>query len=133
MWQVPMASSMLNSYSLHVFIKAFRWRGLHGQLMINPLRNACSGFGEVTDGMFCTCKLNQLFSKRGTPGRVSWIWFVSYESTESASEALSAMDGQELGGRNIRALGVTPTDNDDTTHKPYNNNLRLGIQIIRSG
>ncbi|KAL9363287.1 hypothetical protein Peur_046072 [Populus x canadensis] len=51
-------------------------------------------------------------------GRSRGFGFVSYESTESASEALSAMDGQVLGGRNIRVSYAT----EKRQPQPYNSN-----------
>ncbi|CDP11179.1 unnamed protein product [Coffea canephora] len=59
----------------------------------NSLKEAFSGFGEVVEARVITDRES---------GRSKGFGFVSFSSTESASSALSAMDGQALQGRNIR-------------------------------
>nr|TKR74730.1 hypothetical protein D5086_0000292720 [Populus alba] len=95
-------------YSLHVFIKAFRWRACMST-DDQSLKDVFSGFEEVTYA--------KVITDRDT-GRSHGFGFVSYESTEFASEALSTMDGQELGGRNIRVSYAT----DKRQPQPYNSN-----------
>ncbi|KAK8663311.1 hypothetical protein V6N13_083134 [Hibiscus sabdariffa] len=57
------------------------------------LKEAFSGFGDVTEA--------KIITDRDT-GRSRGFGFVNFADDESASNALSAMDGQELNGRNIR-------------------------------
>ncbi|KAI3985089.1 hypothetical protein MKX01_027175 [Papaver californicum] len=57
------------------------------------LKEAFDSFGEVTDA--------RVIMDRDT-GRSRGFGFVSYTSEENASQALSSMDGQDLGGRSIR-------------------------------
>ncbi|KAF3776823.1 Glycine-rich RNA-binding protein 2 [Nymphaea thermarum] len=57
------------------------------------LRDAFSGYGNVTEARVVT--------DRDT-GRSRGFGFVNFDSGDSASSALSSMDGQELDGRNIR-------------------------------
>ncbi|PIN08460.1 hypothetical protein CDL12_18965 [Handroanthus impetiginosus] len=57
------------------------------------LREAFSSFGDVVDA--------RVITDRET-GRSRGFGFVNFSSDESASSALSAMDGQQLNGRNIR-------------------------------
>ncbi|EPS69823.1 hypothetical protein M569_04943 [Genlisea aurea] len=57
------------------------------------LRDAFSSFGDVTDARVITDR---------DSGRSRGFGFVNFSSDESASSALSAMDGQQLNGRNIR-------------------------------
>ncbi|XP_031476732.1 glycine-rich RNA-binding protein 4, mitochondrial-like [Nymphaea colorata] len=57
------------------------------------LRDAFSGYGNVTEARVVT--------DRDT-GRSKGFGFVNFDSDDSASSALSRMDGQELDGRNIR-------------------------------
>lgn len=67
--------------------------GLSFQTDDQSLKEAFSGFGEVTEARVITDR---------DSGRSRGFGFVNYSSDESAKEALSAMDGQELNGRNIR-------------------------------
>jgi len=62
------------------------------------LREAFSGFGEVTEA--------RVINDRET-GKSRGFGFVSFSSEESASSAISSMDGQELDGRNIRVNHAT--------------------------
>ncbi|KAH6809069.1 glycine-rich RNA-binding protein 4 [Perilla frutescens var. frutescens] len=57
------------------------------------LKEAFASFGEVTEA--------RIINDRDT-GRSRGFGFVNFASDESASTALSAMDGQDLDGRNIR-------------------------------
>ncbi|PIA35908.1 hypothetical protein AQUCO_03400062v1 [Aquilegia coerulea] len=57
------------------------------------LKEAFSSFGDVTEA--------RVITDRDT-GRSRGFGFVSYTDEESANSALSSMDGQDLGGRNIR-------------------------------
>ncbi|MCL7041043.1 hypothetical protein MKW94_025980 [Papaver nudicaule] len=59
----------------------------------NQLREAFGTFGEITHA--------RVITDRET-GRSRGFGFVSYTSDENASAALDSMDGQDLGGRNIR-------------------------------
>ncbi len=67
--------------------------GLSFETDDQSLKNAFSGFGEVTEARVITDR---------DSGRSRGFGFVNYSSDESAKEAMSAMDGQELNGRNIR-------------------------------
>ncbi|KAF5193435.1 Glycine-rich rna-binding protein 2 protein [Thalictrum thalictroides] len=57
------------------------------------LKEAFSSFGDVTEARVITDR---------DSGRSRGFGFVSYNDEESANSALSAMDGQDVGGRNIR-------------------------------
>ncbi|KAG9129665.1 hypothetical protein Leryth_017741 [Lithospermum erythrorhizon] len=57
------------------------------------LRDAFATFGDVTDA--------KVITDRDT-GRSRGFGFVNYADSGAATEALTAMDGQELNGRNIR-------------------------------
>ncbi|KAI4369258.1 hypothetical protein MLD38_017719 [Melastoma candidum] len=59
----------------------------------HSLKDAFSSFGEVLEARVITDR---------DSGRSRGFGFVSFSSNESASSALSSMDGQELQGRNIR-------------------------------
>ncbi|EYU31496.1 hypothetical protein ABFS82_07G070600 [Erythranthe guttata] len=59
----------------------------------HSLREAFASFGDVVDARVITDR---------DSGRSRGFGFVNFSSDESASSALSAMDGQQLGGRNIR-------------------------------
>ncbi|KAL6582058.1 Glycine-rich RNA-binding protein 4, mitochondrial [Orobanche minor] len=59
----------------------------------NGLKNAFSSFGEVDEVKVITDR---------DSGRSRGFGFVNFSSDESASSAMSAMDGQELDGRRIR-------------------------------
>ncbi|KAI6693972.1 hypothetical protein NL676_021682 [Syzygium grande] len=60
----------------------------------HSLKDAFSSFGEVVEARVITDR---------DSGRSRGFGFVNFSSDESASSALSAMDGQELHGRSIRA------------------------------
>lgn len=57
------------------------------------LREAFASYGDVTEA--------KIILDRDT-GRSRGFGFVSFSTDEAANSALSAMDGQELNGRNIR-------------------------------
>ena len=101
-------ASMLNSIRCMSSSKLFVG-GLAWSTDDQSLKNVFSGFGEVTYAKVITNR--DIERSRG-------FGFVSYESTESTSEALSAMDGQELRGRNIRVSYST----DKRQPQPYNSN-----------
>ncbi|KAJ6691217.1 GLYCINE-RICH RNA-BINDING PROTEIN 3 MITOCHONDRIAL [Salix koriyanagi] len=101
-------ASMLNSIRCMSSSKLFIG-GLSWSTDDQTLKDAFSGYGEVIDA--------KVITDRDT-GRSRGFGFVNYESTESASAALSAMDGQELGGRNIRVSYAT----DRRQPQPYNSN-----------
>ncbi|XP_059448931.1 glycine-rich RNA-binding protein 2, mitochondrial-like [Corylus avellana] len=84
-------TSMLNSVrymSSKLFIG-----GLSYSTDDQSLKDAFSGFGDVIEA--------RVIIDRDT-GRSRGFGFINYSSDESATSALSAMDGQELNGRNIR-------------------------------
>ncbi|KAL6976323.1 Ribosome-interacting GTPase 2 [Sarracenia purpurea var. burkii] len=89
--QVPMAS-MLNAIRCMSSSKLFIG-GLSYGTDDESLRNAFSGFGDVVDA--------KVITDRDT-GKSRGFGFVNFSSDESATSALSAMDGQSLNGRNIR-------------------------------
>ncbi|XP_011003620.1 PREDICTED: glycine-rich RNA-binding protein 2, mitochondrial-like isoform X3 [Populus euphratica] len=89
--QVPMVS-MVNSIRCMSSSKLFIG-GLPWSTDDQTLKDAFSGFGEVTEA--------RVIMDRET-GRSRGFGFVRYDSIENASEALSAMDGQNLGGRTVR-------------------------------
>ncbi|KAL3506477.1 hypothetical protein ACH5RR_031859 [Cinchona calisaya] len=88
---LPM-SSMFNSIrcmsSSRLFVGGLPW-GTDD----SSLKEAFSGFGEVIDAKVITDRES---------GKSKGFGFISFSSRESASSALSAMDGQALQGRNIR-------------------------------
>uniref|UniRef100_A0A2P2LC67 Glycine-rich RNA-binding protein n=1 Tax=Rhizophora mucronata TaxID=61149 RepID=A0A2P2LC67_RHIMU len=94
--RAPVAS-MLNSLrwmsSSKLFVGGLSW-GTDDQ----SLREAFSGFGDVVEA--------RVILDRDT-GRSRGFGFVSFSTIESANSALSAMDGQELQGRNIRVNYAT--------------------------
>ncbi|GAB2221747.1 hypothetical protein Droror1_Dr00012935 [Drosera rotundifolia] len=84
-------ASMLGSircFSNKLFVGGLSWGTNEG-----TLREAFSSHGEVTEA--------RIINDRET-GRSRGFGFVSFATEESANSAMSAMDGQELDGRNIR-------------------------------
>ncbi|KAL8162911.1 hypothetical protein V2J09_014400 [Rumex salicifolius] len=85
-------ASMLNSLrwmsSSKLFVGGLSW-GTDEQ----GLREAFSSFGEVTEA--------RVITDRDT-GKSRGFGFVNFADSEAADSAVSAMDGQELNGRNIR-------------------------------
>ncbi|KAF3456635.1 hypothetical protein FNV43_RR01289 [Rhamnella rubrinervis] len=92
----PMGS-MLNYVrcmsSSKLFVGGLSW-GTDDQ----SLRDAFSGFGDVVEA--------RVIVDRNT-GKSRGFGFVGFSSEDSASSALSAMDGQDLQGRNIRVSYAT--------------------------
>ncbi|XP_010532757.1 PREDICTED: glycine-rich RNA-binding protein 2, mitochondrial [Tarenaya hassleriana] len=88
--QAPV-SSMLGSLrymSTKLFVGGLSW-GTDDQ----SLRDAFSTYGEITDARVIVDR---------DSGRSRGFGFVNFSSEESATAAMSGMDGQELHGRNIR-------------------------------
>ncbi|KAK6161698.1 hypothetical protein DH2020_005079 [Rehmannia glutinosa] len=84
-------SSMLNAIrcmSTKLFVGGLSY-GTDDQ----SLKDAFASFGDVVDARVITDR---------DSGRSRGFGFVNFSSDESASSALSAMDGQQLNGRNIR-------------------------------
>ncbi|KAL8128649.1 hypothetical protein V2J09_017804 [Rumex salicifolius] len=94
--QISMAS-MLNSVrcmsSSKLFVGGLSW-GTDDQ----ALKEAFSSFGEVQEARVIIDRES---------GRSRGFGFVNFNDTESAGSAMSAMDGQELDGRNIRVSYAT--------------------------
>ncbi|KAL8239480.1 hypothetical protein R6Q59_016047 [Mikania micrantha] len=72
--------------------------GLSYQTDDYSLKEAFSGFGDVIEARVITDRES---------GRSRGFGFVNYTSSDSANEAMNAMDGQELNGRNIRVSLAT--------------------------
>ncbi|KAI3706245.1 hypothetical protein L6452_23856 [Arctium lappa] len=72
--------------------------GLSYQTDEHSLKEAFSGFGDVVEARVITDRES---------GRSRGFGFVSYTSDESAKEAMTSMDGQELNGRSIRVSLAT--------------------------
>ncbi|KAJ0092065.1 hypothetical protein Patl1_26074 [Pistacia atlantica] len=85
------------------------------------LKEAFSGFGEVVEA--------RVITDRDT-GRSRGFGFVNFTSDDSASSALSAMDGQELNGRNIR---VSFANERPSGPRSFNNDFRGEGGFNRSG
>ncbi|KAK6255236.1 hypothetical protein SCA6_016541 [Theobroma cacao] len=91
--QMPI-TSMLNSIRcMSTSTKKLFIGGLSYGTDDQTLKEAFSGFGDVTEA--------RIIIDRDT-GRSRGFGFVNFADDQSASNALSAMDGQELNGRNIR-------------------------------
>ncbi|XP_019184011.1 PREDICTED: glycine-rich RNA-binding protein 4, mitochondrial-like [Ipomoea nil] len=88
--QAPMASmfNALRCMSTKLFIG-----GLSYSTDDSNLKEAFSSFGEIVEARVITDR---------DSGRSRGFGFVNFTEAESANEALSAMDGQQLHGRNIR-------------------------------
>ncbi|QCE13040.1 small subunit ribosomal protein S19 [Vigna unguiculata] len=89
--QAPVAS-MLNYIRCMSSSKLFIG-GLSYGVDDQSLRDAFASFGDVVEA--------RVITDRDT-GRSRGFGFVNFSSDESASSALSAMDGQDLNGRSIR-------------------------------
>ncbi|NP_001351769.1 glycine-rich RNA-binding protein [Cicer arietinum] len=85
-------SSMLNYVRFMSQSKLFIG-GLSYGVDDQSLRDAFASFGEVVEA--------RVITDRDT-GRSRGFGFVNFSSDEQATSALSAMDGQDLNGRNIR-------------------------------
>ncbi|GAB4844069.1 Glycine-rich RNA-binding protein 4, mitochondrial [Ancistrocladus abbreviatus] len=88
-----MLNSIRSMSSTKLFIGGLSW-GTDDQ----SLKDAFSSFGEVTEARVITDR---------DSGRSRGFGFVNFSSEESASSAMSAMDGQDLNGRNIRVSYAT--------------------------
>ncbi|XP_075523788.1 glycine-rich RNA-binding protein 2, mitochondrial-like [Primulina tabacum] len=106
-----MFSSAASNYQLSIFnaVRCMSTRLFIGGLSYGTddqsLRDAFSSFGDVIDA--------KVITDRDT-GKSRGFGFVNYSSDESANSAVSAMDGQQLNGRNIRvsyAQERTPRSN----------------------
>ncbi|KAJ9129017.1 hypothetical protein P3X46_006471 [Hevea brasiliensis] len=106
--QVQMAS-MLNSIRCMSSNKLFVG-GLSYGTDDRSLKDAFSGFGEVISARVITDR---------DSGRSRGFGFVDFSNDESASAALSAMDGQELQGRSIR---VSYAQDSSRGPRSFNNN-----------
>ncbi|KAJ9153982.1 hypothetical protein P3X46_027364 [Hevea brasiliensis] len=104
-------ASMLNSIRCMSSTKLFVG-GLSFGTNDESLKDAFSGFGDVVSARVITDR---------DSGRSRGFGFVDYSSVESASSALSAMDGQELHGRNIR---VSYAQERPSGPRTFNNNFR---------
>uniref|UniRef100_A0A7C8ZS15 RRM domain-containing protein n=2 Tax=Opuntia streptacantha TaxID=393608 RepID=A0A7C8ZS15_OPUST len=89
------ASSMMNSIRCMSSMSSTKLfvGGLSFGTDDGSLKDAFSSFGEVVDA--------KVITDRDT-GRSRGFGFVNFTDSESASSAMSAMDGQELNGRSIR-------------------------------
>ncbi|CAK8567097.1 unnamed protein product [Lathyrus sativus] len=85
-------SSMLN-YLRHMSSSKLFIGGLSYGVDDQSLKDAFASYGEVIEA--------RVITDRDT-GRSRGFGFVNFTSDESATSALSAMDGQDLNGRNIR-------------------------------
>ncbi|KAG2406936.1 Glycine-rich RNA-binding protein [Vigna angularis] len=114
--QAPVAS-MLNYIRCMSSSKLFIG-GLSYGVDDQSLKDAFASFGDVVEGefgFFRYCYLVVPFSNGFTSrvitdrdtGRSRGFGFVNFSSDESATTALSAMDGQDLNGRNIRVSYAT--------------------------
>ncbi|GER39821.1 RNA binding protein [Striga asiatica] len=89
----PSMFNAIRCMSSKLFVGGLSW-GTDDQ----SLKDAFSSFGDVTEAKIVTDR---------NSGKSRGFGFVSFSSDESASSALSAMDGQELNGRNIRVSYAT--------------------------
>ncbi|XP_028088065.1 glycine-rich RNA-binding protein 4, mitochondrial-like [Camellia sinensis] len=94
--QVPTAS-MLNAIHYMSSSKLFIG-GLSYGTDDQSLRDAFSGFGDVVDA--------KVITDRET-GKSRGFGFVNFTSDESATSAMSSMDGQPLDGRTVRVSYAT--------------------------
>jgi RNA recognition motif-containing protein len=86
--------------SKKVFVGGLSWNTEN-----DSLREAFETFGEVTE--------SRVITDRDT-GRSRGFGFITFESAESASRAISEMDGTELDGRTIKV--------NEAQDKPRDNN-----------
>ncbi|XP_056166109.1 glycine-rich RNA-binding protein 2, mitochondrial-like [Syzygium oleosum] len=91
-------ASMLNSIRCMATSSKLFIGGLSYGTDDHSLKDAFSSFGEVVEARVITDR---------DSGRSRGFGFVNFSSDESASSALSAMDGQELHGRSIRVSYAT--------------------------
>ncbi|KAJ7957249.1 putative Glycine-rich RNA-binding protein [Quillaja saponaria] len=94
--QVP-TSSMLNSIRCMSSSKLFIG-GLSYGVDDQSLRDAFASYGDVVEARVITDR---------DSGRSRGFGFVNFSSEESATSALSSMDGQDLDGRSIRVSYAT--------------------------
>ncbi|XP_065862745.1 glycine-rich RNA-binding protein 4, mitochondrial [Euphorbia lathyris] len=81
------------------------------------LKDAFSSFGDVTSARVITDR---------DSGRSRGFGFVDFDTSDNASSALSAMDGQELQGRNIRVSLATERPERSNNQRSFNNNRGFG-------
>ncbi|KAF8028012.1 hypothetical protein BT93_E0811 [Corymbia citriodora subsp. variegata] len=91
-------ASMLNSIRCMATQTKLFIGGLSYGTDDHSLKDAFSSYGEVVEARVITDR---------DSGRSRGFGFVNFSSDESASSALSAMDGQELHGRSIRVSYAT--------------------------
>ncbi|XWS35177.1 hypothetical protein CRYUN_Cryun21dG0103500 [Craigia yunnanensis] len=96
--QTPMTSMFNSIRCMSTSGKKLFIGGLSYGTDDQSLKEAFSGFGDVTEA--------RIITDRET-GRSRGFGFVNFADDESASSALSAMDGQDLNGRNIRVSYAT--------------------------
>ncbi|XVF65322.1 hypothetical protein PTKIN_Ptkin09bG0238600 [Pterospermum kingtungense] len=96
--QMPMTSVLSSIRCMSTASKKLFIGGLSYGTDDQSLKEAFAAFGDVTEA--------RVITDRDT-GRSRGFGFVNFSDDESASSALSAMDGQELNGRNIRVSYAT--------------------------
>ncbi|XP_030533835.1 glycine-rich RNA-binding protein 2, mitochondrial-like [Rhodamnia argentea] len=92
------SASMLNSIRCMATSTKLFVAGLDWGVDDHSLKDAFSSFGDVVEARVITDR---------DSGRSRGFGFVNFSSGESASSALSAMDGQELHGRSIAVKYAT--------------------------
>ncbi|WCJ33150.1 glycine-rich RNA-binding protein 4 [Euphorbia peplus] len=101
-----MLSSMRYMSSSRLFVG-----GLSYSTDDQSLKDAFSSFGDVTSARVIIDRES---------GRSRGFGFVDFETTDIANSAMSAMDGQELEGRNIRVSLANERPNNN--NRSFNNN-----------
>lgn len=75
----------------------------------DELRTAFAAFGEVSSATVIMDKMT---------GRSKGFGFVEMPGQEEAEAAIKALDGNELGGRNIRVNEARPRDDRPAQRRP---------------